>query len=154
MRDIIGRKLLLGGALGGLALTASRAQADTTFTNFRFTATGAPTARTMPERLAEIKNVKDFGAVGDGPSDDTAAIQAAFDAAFGSSASPHGASGRYSNSPVFFPVGQYKITSALTLRSVQGGLIFGAGPPHYEYSQCDAWGYRNSYKRMCLYLFP
>jgi hypothetical protein len=127
MRDILGRRLLLGGALGGLALTASRAQADTTFTNFRFTATGAPTARTMPERLAEIKNVKDFGAVGDGRSDDTAAIQAAFNAAFGSSASPHGASGRYSNSPVFFPVGQYKITSALTLRSVQGGLIFGAG---------------------------
>jgi Pectate lyase superfamily protein len=121
----IGRRLLVGGAIGALA--APRVQADTSFTNFRFPATGAPTARTMPDRLAEIKNVKDFGAVGDGRNDDTSAIQAAFDAAFGSSDSPHGASGKYSNKPVFFPAGQYRITSALTMRSVQGGLIFGAG---------------------------
>src|SRR5262245_21555545 len=71
----IGRRLLLGGALGALA--APRAQADTSFTNFRFPATGAPMARTMPDRLAEIMNVKDFGAVGDGSHDDTTNIQAA-----------------------------------------------------------------------------
>jgi hypothetical protein len=123
--ELVGRRLLLGGVIGALA--APRAQADTSFTDFRFLATGASAARTMPDRLAEIKNVKDFGAVGDGRNDDTAAIQATFDAAFGSSASPHGASARYSNKPVFFPAGQYRITAALTLRSVQGGLIFGAG---------------------------
>src|SRR6266511_2059935 len=123
--ELTGRRLLLGGAIGALAVP--RAQADTSFTNFRFAATGASAARTMPDRLAEIKNVKDFGAVGDGRNDDTAAIQAAFDAAFGTTASPHGSSGQYSNRPVYFPAGRYRITSALLLRSVQGGLIFGAG---------------------------
>jgi Pectate lyase superfamily protein len=126
--ELVGRRLLLGGVVGALA--ATRAQADTSFTNFRFPATGASAARTMPDRLAEIKNVKDFGAVGDGRNDDTAAIQAAFDAAFGSSVSPdsaHGQSRKTLNSPVFFPAGAYKTTSALTLRSAFGGLIFGAG---------------------------
>lgn len=35
------------------------------FTGFAFQATGEPTNRTLPDRLADIKNVKDFGAVGD-----------------------------------------------------------------------------------------
>src|SRR5262249_23233943 len=33
---------------------------------------------TMPDRLADVKNVRDFGAVGDGVTDDWAAIAAAF----------------------------------------------------------------------------
>ena len=32
------------------------------FTSFAFAATGGPTKRTMPDRLAEVKNVLDFGA--------------------------------------------------------------------------------------------
>ena len=38
-----------------------------------------------------------------------------------------GTSGAIKNRPVFFPAGNYKITSALTLRSVMGAHVFGAG---------------------------
>lgn len=65
-------------------------------------ATGAVN-RPFNEKLAETVSVKDFGAVGNGIADDTAAIQAAIDAAcnegFGT---------------VFLPAGVYKITSTLT----------------------------------------
>ena len=38
----------------------------TPFASYAFPATGAPTPRTLPVRLSDIKNVRDFGAVGDG----------------------------------------------------------------------------------------
>src|SRR5215813_7605157 len=76
----IPRRLFLGSAVGALALRPSRrAQADTAFTNFRFAATGAPAARTMPERLSDVINVKDWGAVGNNTGDDSTAIQNAID---------------------------------------------------------------------------
>jgi len=59
--------------------------------------TGA-TSRTVTSKLQESVSVKDFGAVGDGTTDDTAAIQAAINT---------GAS-------VYLPTGTYKITSTLT----------------------------------------
>lgn len=45
------------------------------------TPTGATTARALGEHLAAIVNVRDFGAIGDGVSDDSAAFQAALTAA-------------------------------------------------------------------------
>lgn len=40
-------------------------------------ASGSTTPRTLADRFGEVKNAKDFGAVGDGTTDDTAAIHAA-----------------------------------------------------------------------------
>jgi hypothetical protein len=74
-----------------------------------------------------VLNVKDFGALGNGTVNDTAAIQAAFDTAFGSSASPHGTALKFSNRPVYFPTGSYLVNSTLNLTRVVGGYIFGDG---------------------------
>ena len=46
-------------------------------------ATGSTTARSLANRFADVVNVKDFGAVGDGVADDTAAIQAAINESVG-----------------------------------------------------------------------
>jgi hypothetical protein len=63
------------------------------FTNF--TATGTTFARNLVTREADVVNVKDFGAVGDGVTDDTAAIQAAYSA----------------GSHIIFPPGAYAVTN-------------------------------------------
>jgi hypothetical protein len=49
--------------------------------NSSVTATGSTTARTLANRFADVVNVKDFGAVGNGVADDTAAFSAACAAA-------------------------------------------------------------------------
>ena len=123
------RALTAGLGVGALALSAQiqRACADTPFTTFPFMATGAPTPRTMPDRLAEFVNVKEYGALGNGSANDTTAIQAALDAAYGPASSPNGNAGAAKNRAVFFPSGKYIITSPLTLRSATGAHIFGAG---------------------------
>lgn len=66
-------------------------------------ATGGTTARDLRDRFADVFNVKDYGAVGDGITDDTAAIRlaaAALDAA--------------NCGTLFFPAGTYKVFSATT----------------------------------------
>lgn len=62
--------------------------------------TGA-VARTAQSKMRDVVSVKDFGAVGDGVADDTAAIQAALNASYG----------------VYFPSGTYLVSSTLTLRT-------------------------------------
>lgn len=65
-------------------------------------ATGTTTSRTLQNRFADVVNVKDFGAVGDGTTDDTAAINSAYDAANTKSAK------------VFFPAGTYLTTDNIS----------------------------------------
>lgn len=63
--------------------------------------TGTTTPRTLENRFTEIPilNVKDFGAVGDGVTDDTAAIQRAIN----------------TNKKIYFPAGTYMLTSHITV---------------------------------------
>jgi hypothetical protein len=75
-----------------------------------FLATGTTTARNLVTRSADIANVKDFGAVGDGVADDTVAIQAAL------TASQH----------IFIPSGVYRTTAPLT-KNGEHWTIYGAG---------------------------
>src|SRR5215831_12857503 len=81
----------------------------TPFTTYSFSAT-APTPhfpRTTPDRLNDVFNVKDFGAVGDGKTDDTAAIRAAIVYAY----SQNQVSSASGGGIVFFPPGVYYIGS-------------------------------------------
>lgn len=74
------------------------------------TASGSTTSRTLQDRFADVVNVKDFGAVGDGVTDDTAAIQEAIN------------SGRN----VFIPSGTYKTTNKLTITN-NNQVVAGSG---------------------------
>jgi hypothetical protein len=69
--------------------------------DYPVTATGSITARTLSDRFGDLANVKDFGAVGDGVTDDTAAIQAAIIASYGQT--------------LYFPSATYKISSTITI---------------------------------------
>lgn len=90
-----------------LVLVPVRAsQADTPFTTYAFPSSqpSETTARTDPARWGDIINVKSYGAVGDGITDDTAAIQAAMNAAANLHETFSG------GNTVYFPPGTYKIT--------------------------------------------
>ena len=64
------------------------------------TAEDSTEARTLSDRFADIVNVLDYGAKGDGETDDTAAVQAALDAASAS------------NKVLWFPAGTYLLATA------------------------------------------
>lgn len=70
-------------------------------------ASGSSAYRALASRFFDILNVKDFGAVGDGATDDTAAVQAALDCGLS----------------VYFPQGLYKITETLHVRNSIYGSI-------------------------------
>jgi hypothetical protein len=105
--------LSAGFGAGAFALMQQPASADTPFLNFAFPATGATARRTMPDRLTDIINVKDFGAKGDGTTDDTAALLAAINAAAAKGTNRAGLA--WNGATVYFPSGQYRITQQLAL---------------------------------------
>jgi hypothetical protein len=84
---------------------ASGPSMDSYDVRFKQAGTGA-VDRTAEAKLREVVSVKDFGAVGNGVADDTAAIQAAINAI------PSGGS-------VLLPKGSYKITSTIVLADYQ-----------------------------------
>jgi polygalacturonase len=90
----------------GVAFAASATTNTTVTGNITYTqgGTGA-TSRTVTSKLQESVSVKDFGAVGDGSTDDTTAIQNAINAV------------KTSGGKVYVPAGSYKTTAPLVLYS-------------------------------------
>jgi hypothetical protein len=92
---------------------------DGRYTGINFTQSGTGAiARTVRDKLMDVVSVKDFGAVGNGVADDTAAIQAAINAVKS-----------FGGGTVYFPTGDYLITQTLiinspyiTLRGEGGGV--------------------------------
>lgn len=135
MDAIARRNLLLAGALAAPAVAAvmDSAQADTAFSSYAYPVGVSTASRTTSTRFSEVLSVKDFGAQGDGMTDDTAAIQACFNAAFGPSTAAHGGfldvgSSIYKNASVFFPNGLYITSDQLVLTAATGCRIFGSTP--------------------------
>jgi len=87
---------------------------------------GATRHKLAPSSATRLYNVKDYGATGDGLTNDTTAIQAAFTAAQTmATTAPGGVS-------IYFPGGRYLITSALTIVANQIS-IYGDGPASMIY---------------------
>lgn len=90
-----------------------------------------PTGKALADQPSPnigLANVKapEFGAVGDGRTDDTKAIQAAASACFGSPSAPHAAMVN-ANGVLYFPPGVYKISAPIELAKLHGGRILGSG---------------------------
>ncbi len=84
----------------------------------QYQATGTSSVqRSIANKLGEILSVRDFGAVGDGVTDDTAAIQAGISAAMAAQCA------------LYLPAGDYLITAALTasLTDTQFFSLWGSG---------------------------
>ncbi len=79
-----------------------------------FSAIALGSGRTVQDKLRDSVSVKDFGAVGNGVADDTAAIQSAINTVL----TPTGGG-------LYFPKGTYKITAKLVIPFSTGWRIFG-----------------------------
>jgi hypothetical protein len=84
---------------------------DSLLVSYQPAGTGAVTT-TVQAKLRQTVSVKDFGAVGNGVTNDTSAIQAALNAGAGKS--------------VYIPAGTYKTSNALTIPSQT--VVYGDGP--------------------------
>jgi hypothetical protein len=113
---------------------------------------GQTALRTWKDRLSGVLSVRDFGAVGDGTTNDTAAIQACFDAAFGKNTppvAPHGGDGnaggtaqQFQNKAVFFPPGHYMVKSGVTPKYITN-IVHNAGPGTNTYTVNSTTGLVN-----------
>ena len=90
-----------------------------------YTAAGGTATRNLAVRASDVINVKDYGAVGNGVANDTAALQAAFNTAMGQPAG-HGIN-YHLNKPVFIPAGIYLVDAPLVINNTWGAHVSGAG---------------------------
>jgi hypothetical protein len=106
--------------------------------NVSVLATNTTVANTLANRFGGLStpfSVKDFGATGDGTTDDTAAIQAAINTVFPPNTN---ALNPTNKGMLYFPPGNYKITAALTLTNVASAVISGAGPGTSQITQATS----------------
>jgi len=80
---------------------------------------GNPTVRTLQQKLDDFASVKDFGAVGDGVTDDTDAINRAFFQLFVRNSNPE------VRRSLFFPAGTYLVTDTIKIPSY--AKVYGEG---------------------------
>jgi hypothetical protein len=102
--DNIGGSVVASDLAQDLANTSNTAEGDALIGFRQSNSTGNlpdTVGRTVHQKLQESVSVKDFGAIGDGVTDDTAAIQAALTAG--------------ENSVVYFPSGIYRCTATLNV---------------------------------------
>jgi hypothetical protein len=111
--------------------------------------------RTTGDRATDIVNVKDFGAQGDGVTDDTVAIQAAITAAFGPSSAANGEANKLRNKELYFPGGKYMVNAptAMTVSAAAASsgkiqITVGSIPSFGTSSQAYKTGY------LCNFTLP
>jgi len=116
VRKITGNVLASRTQLNSVSSTAFTQLTTAILSVSSITATGTLSARTLQDRFADVINVKDFGAKGDGVTDDTAAIQAAINAALITN-----------TKKVFLPStnASYRLTSTINLSSYV--YLYGTG---------------------------
>ena len=110
------RNMLLAGAAVGALAVPQEASADTAFTTFPFKATGGTVPRTLPDRLNDEVNVKEWGAGRGG--DDGPLIQAAIDYAMHT----------FGGGTVKIPPGNYNIGAPGLQNNIGPGIrLIGSG---------------------------
>jgi hypothetical protein len=126
------------GALVKFTTSTINSAAATSADQVSYTPAGTGAVATnVQAKLRETVSVQDFGAVGDGVTDDTAAIQAAIDASYSNY-----------NKTVYVPNGIYKLTDKITI--TQGVMIicegsqgsnesYGTVFKHYSNDSCFRW---------------
>lgn len=79
--------------------------------------------------VIDVISVKDarFGATGTFGTDDTKAIQAAADYCFGSPEAPHGSAKVTANRILYFPPGEYRISTPIRFSKMHGARVLGSG---------------------------
>ena len=86
-----------------ICVVATAAGSTTSVSSASVTATGSTEARSLEDRFADVVNVKDFNATGDGTTPDDEAIQAAIDS--------------ISSGVVIIPNGTYNLTDTINMKS-------------------------------------
>ena len=94
--------------------------------------------RTVESKLQDVVSVKDFGAVGNGVADDTAAIQAAINSIEPGAVRP-------SDGAVYFPPGEYFVTATINIRGDRVDLI-GSGRGSTTIKRTDTGAYGPTFR--------